>query len=30
MEKERNNAFLFALIFLIAIMVLLVQNGMAN
>jgi hypothetical protein len=30
MEKERNNAFIFAVIFLAAIVVLLVQNGVGN
>jgi hypothetical protein len=30
MEKERYNAFVFALIFLLAIVVLLVQNGVGR
>ncbi len=30
MEKERNHAFVFALIFLVAILVLLVQNGVGR
>ena len=30
MEKERNHALIFALIFLVAILVLLVQNGVGG